>query len=265
MKVPTQGAQPQQIQKQELHGKGEFDAAGSGGFKAQLDGTTWLLKYDPKAQVHVTGTATTEALVPGLFVRFSGEFDRRGKASEEIKQLEVFTPSQKNPLGAKAAGATAAFSEPTPAKKGPSTTPIAYEIAGRITSIKKGAMIVACPGLTVHAEVASDATITVDIADLAAASPGDKIEVRGWYIKGQEGRGYATDVEVALSNPLTGPKKKGARTVKPADKEKAGDAADSLDPKKTDKSAKKGADPKASDKKADDAKPADKDKADPAK
>jgi hypothetical protein len=280
--APGQQQQQQpQVQKQEWHSKGELEAAGVGGFKAVLDGQPWLVKIEPKAKVSVKGTATADALAPGQFVKFKGEFDKKGKASETIKELEIFTPNEKEPLGATPSGN--AFETPMPNKKGVPTAPAPYEIAGRITGIKKGAITVACPGMTVHAEVAPDAAITVDIADPTVASPGDKIEVKGWYAKGQEasaaavGRGYANEVEVKLSNQLTGPKKKGTRAAKPADK--STESADSAAP--SDKKPAKGAKPidskpdpakstdakkTADDKKPGDAEPpADKDKAAAAK
>ncbi len=265
--------QPQQ-QKQELHGKGEFDAVGNGGLIAELDGARWLLKFEQKPKVIVSGTATVEALAPGMFVKFKGEFDKKGKASAEINDLEIFTPNEKEPLGATPSGASP-FDSPMP-KKGPATTPTAYDIAGRITSIKKNSITVACPGMTVHGDLAPEAAITVNVADLTFASPGDKIEVRGWYAKGQEGRGYATEVQVQLSNQLTGPKKRGAHPAaktgdKTADKatDKSGDA-DAGDktkkPADSKTAAGKAADAKkaAADKKANDAK-ADSDKPDAAK
>lgn len=228
--------QPQQ-QKQELHGKGEFEAVAAGGvFKAVLDAQPWLLKLDQKPKVSVTGSATVDALVPGMFVKFKGEFDKKGKASAEINDLEVFTPNEKQPIGATPAGASG-FDAPMPAKKGPPpTTPTTYDIAGRITSIKKNTITVSCGNMTVHGDLASDATVTLNVADLSLASSGDKIEVRGWYVKGQEGRGYASDVQVTLSNQFTGPKKRGAHPVKTtndksADKAGAADAAGAGDAK----------------------------------
>jgi hypothetical protein len=270
------GGAPQQpqVQKQEWHGKGELEAAGVGGFKAVLDGQPWLVKIEQKAKVSVKGTATADALAPGQFVKFKGEFDKKGKASETIKELEIFTPNEKEPLGATPSGN--AFETPVPGKKGVPSAPAPYEIAGRITGIKKGAITVACPGMTVHADVAPDAAITVDIADPTVASPGDKIEVKGWYVKGQEGRGYASEVQVQLSNQLTGAKKKVTRAAKLGDK--STDSADSAAPsdKKPAKGAKpidskpdpaKAADSKkpADDKKPGDEPPADKDKAATAK
>jgi hypothetical protein len=257
--------QQPQVQKQELHGKGELEAVGGGGLKAVLDGQPWLIKFDPKVKVTVTGSATADALVPGLFVKFKGEFDKKGKASEEIKELEIFTPNEKDPLGAKSSGNP--FDSPAP-KKGPLITPTRYDIAGRITGIKKGTITVACPGMTVHADVASDAMITVNIADPTVASAGDKIEVKGWYVKGQEGRGYAAEVTVQLANQLTGPKKKGLHSAKAGDKSTDPADAASPDDKKPTKGGAKAADPKpAPGKAADTKKPgdpepsADKDKA----
>ncbi len=116
------------------------------------------MKTDPKAMVKVSGSATTEFLAPGIFVRFKGDFDKRGKATEEVKDMEIFTPDAKNPVGALAAGG--AFEEP---KKGAgpaaAATPTSLSVAGRITAVKKNNITVACGNMTVKADVAADATI----------------------------------------------------------------------------------------------------------
>ncbi len=250
---PNQQQQQQQAH-QELHGKGELEAVGAAGFAAVLDGQPWKVAFEPKKQlkIEVTGSATPEFLAPGMFVKFKGDFDKKGKATAEVKDLEIFTLNEKEPLGATKSGG--AFETAAPQKGPPSNLPTTYEIAGRITGMKKGTMIVSCPNLTVHADVAPDATIKVNVADLSLASAGDKIEVKGWYMKGKEGLGYADEVTVQLTNPLSGPKKKGTHLAKVTDKTAgkstaAGDAA-SPDDKKTDK-PKNLTDPKAGDAKTD--------------
>ena len=259
---PNQQQQQQQQQAhQELHGKGELEAVGAAGFAAVLDGQPWKVAFEPKKQlkIEVTGSATPEFLMPGMFVKFKGDFDKKGKATADVKELEIFTPNEKELPGATKSGG--AFEAAAPQKGPPSNLPTTYEIAGRITGMKKGTMIVSCPNLTVHADVAPDATIKVSVADLSLASAGDKIEVKGWYLKGKEGYGYANEVSVQLANPLSGPKKKPTHlakaTDKTADKSPAGGDAASLDDKKTDK-PKKATDPKAGDAKTDATKAGDK-------
>jgi hypothetical protein len=251
-----------QLQKEDFTGKGEFEAAGSAGLKAVLDGKPWLIQFDPKVKVNVSGSATVDVLTPGMFVKFRAEVDKKGKAPDEITNLEIFTPGEKNPIGATPAGGGNAFETSAP-KKGPAATPTSYDIAGKVTSLKKGAIIVACPGMTVHGQLSSDPTITINAADLRFASPGDKIVVKGWHPKGQEGKGYATEVEVQMANTLSPPAKKGAHAGKTADK--AADSADSATSgdKKPAKAAAKPADPKAADAKAGDTKGTDAKGADP--
>ncbi len=254
--------QPQQ-KKQDISGKGEFDANVQGDvLKAQIDGRTWFIKLDPKASVKVTGSAAPEALAPGMFVSFKGDFDKRGKAAEEVKDLEIFSPDAKNPIEAVPAGGAfggGAFDEQPKktAPKTPATTPTSLSIVGRITVVKKNNITVACGNMTVRADVASDATIAVNAGTMMLASPQDKVSVKGWYYpssgptQNKPGMMIANEVEVQMAKPLTGPKKKAVRTV-------AKPAADKADPlaigdKKTD--ADKNA---ATDKKTADKKPADK-------
>jgi hypothetical protein len=253
--------QQQQQARQDFKGSGEFDMlAGSAGFVAELDGTRVSLAFEPKGKpkIEVTGTATPESLAPGMFVKFKGDFDKKGEGKGEVKELEIFTPGEKEPLAATPTSGAVDLSE---SKKGSASTfPTSYDIAGRITGTKNGGIIVACPGLTVHALVSQDAKIKVNVADLRFASAGDKIEVHGWT-GNMKGRpvAYATEVKVQMANPLAGPaqKKKVTHPAKTADKtgDKSTDATDTAaGDKKTDK-PKTGADAKAGDDKAGDAKP----------
>ncbi len=253
--------QQQQQARQEIKATGEFDKLlGSAGFAAVLDGTPVSLAFEPKGKpkIEVTGTAMADSLAPGMFVKFKGDFDNKGEGKGEVKELEIFTPGEKEPLAATPSGGAVDVSA---SKKGPTSTfPTTYEIAGRITGTKNRTITVTCPGLTVHAEVAEDAKIKVNVADLRFASAGDKVEVHGWTgnMKGRQ-VAYATEVKVQMANPLPGtaPKKKVTHPAKTADKsaDKSTDAADTAsgDSKKADKS-KNGADAKADDAKAGDAK-----------
>jgi hypothetical protein len=256
--------QQQQQAHQDFKGTGEFDTLlGSAGFVAELDGTRVSLAFEPKGKpkIEVTGTATPESLAPGMFVKFKGDFDKKGEGKGEVKELEIFTPSEKEPLAATPAGGAVDVS--TSKKGSPSNFQQAtYEIAGHITGAKNGTITVSCPGLTVHALVAQDATIKVNVADLRFARPGDKVEVHGWS-GNMKGRpvAYATEVKVQMANPLAGPMKKATHPAKTADKtgNKPADAGDSAfgDAKKTDK-PKNGADAKSGDAKPDDTKAGDK-------
>ena len=249
------GAAPQpQIPKEDFSGKGELEAVRRTGIAAVLDGKPWLLQFDPKIKVSVSGSATGDGLAPGMFVKFHAEVDKKGKISDEISDLEIFTPSDKNPLGATAAGNAFDTSGP---KKGPAATPSSYDIAGKITGLKKGAITVFCPGLTVHGQLSSDPKVTVNAADLSLASPGDKITVKGWHFKGQEGKGYATEIDVQMANALSGPAKRGAHATKAADKPVDSAGAAASGDKKSPKAGANAADPKAADPKAADAKSGD--------
>ncbi len=248
----TQPGQPPK--KEQLTAKGEFDAAAPTGIKAQLNGETWAVMVvtrdkDPKnlTKVHVVGTAEADFLAPQMYVRFSGEFDKKGKATAEIKDLEIFFPDDKNLVGANPTGN--GFDDPGAKKAANATT--AYAIAGVITAVKKNNITVNCGTFTAKADVAADAKIKVDVPNFNWASPQDKIEVKGWYYN----KGYvvANEVNIALSQPLTAPKKRGA-THPVSDKTKAaGDkTTGKIDSKKTDDTADE---KKPDDKKADDKSP----------
>ncbi len=220
----TNVQQPAAI-KQELHGKGEFEVANGGIVKAVLDGKVWYLKFDKGAAVNVTGKATTDFLAPGMYVNFKADLDHRGKAAAPVTELEIFTPDNLHPVGATTAGG--AFAE-TPKKGAASATPTAYTVAGRVSSMHKGSMTVACGNMTVRADVSPDAAIKIDVSDPAWVAAGDKIEVTGYFMR--EGYGMVSKMAVDIANPLTGPRKKGA-AKKPADKTAdKSDKADKTDP-----------------------------------
>ncbi len=203
----------QQPKKQDFHASGEYEGASNGLIKAVLDGKPWLLKGDKDVKLHMTGSATADYLHPGLFVKFKAEVDRRGKATAPITDLVIFTPDQKNPIGATTAGN--GFDEQN--KKAPNAT-TAYDCAGRITGMNKTGTTINCGNITVKAEIAPEATIKIDIQDLQQVQPssGDKIAVKGWFQR--EGQGVVNEVTIELANPLTGPKKKTHGVAKPADK-----------------------------------------------
>ncbi|HKD38224.1 MAG TPA: hypothetical protein VKB78_15530, partial [Pirellulales bacterium] len=127
----------------------------------------------------------------------------------------------------------------------------------------KGAITVACPGLTVHGQLSSDPKIAVNAADLRYASSGDKVTVKAWHVKGQAGKAIATEIDVQMANTLGGAAKKGAHAGKTTDKPSDSAGSSASGDKKSTKAGANAVDPKAADTKAGDAKTTDAKGADP--
>ena len=198
---------------------------------------TWIVFVDPKAKISVTGTAEADFLKPGLFVQFSVELDKRGKAQAPVGELTIFTPSEQAQIGIwpvdsvpedededdaqNRFGAGAANPRPRP-KRSKGTVAGRYAVNGRITGIRKGAYTVFAGRGSVQIELTDKPQIKVDFADYTVAKKGDAITVsRGQRPQGVMGRAKATALEIVLSEPLTGPRKKKPVRAKP-----------SVDPKK---------------------------------
>ncbi len=195
---------------------------------------TWIVFVDPKAKISVTGTAEPDFLKPGMFVQFSVELDKRGKARSPVGELTIFTPSEAAQIGIwpvdavpeegedaqNGFGADAANPQPR-SKRSKGTLAGQYAVNGRITGIRKGAYTVSFGRGTVQIKLTDEPQIKVDFADYSVAKKGDAITVtRGQRPPNMMGRAKATALEIVLSEPLTGPRKKKLARAKPAEEPK---------------------------------------------
>ncbi|MHC4181259.1 MAG: hypothetical protein ACYSWU_27495, partial [Planctomycetota bacterium] len=183
-----------------------------------------LVFVDPKAVVHVVGTAEPDFLRVGMFIRFAAKVDRRGLVKEKLKQLTIFTPSQQNlpgvwpegqgPGDVKPAEGERRFGKGIGDRPAAGKAPISevYTIAGRITRARKGRLTVNAGRAVLEVEPAEDVKIDVDFADYSVAKPGDRISVtRGKMFLGRMGLAQAQELTIKLSKPLSLAKKKPVR------------------------------------------------------
>ena len=191
----------------------------------------WLIQLvGGETKLRVEGTAEPSYLRGGLTVKFTGEFDKKGALSEDIKELEIFTPQGKNDLGLFAGGSE---------KPVRNASPGSYEIHGKVTSFKDNEIVVAAGTKKISGKVAEGVAIKVNVEDTKEVRAGDAAKVKATYLDPQKpygmkpGTAIGNEVEVTLSKPLTGVKKK--TTPKPAkppkekkekEKKPAGEAAD---------------------------------------
>ncbi|HZZ29714.1 MAG TPA: hypothetical protein VFE46_17085 [Pirellulales bacterium] len=195
------GAQP-------FSGSATISAIGSVGLEVtDSNGTNWALKPDKNCVTRVTGTADPSFLKPDLLVKFSSEFDKKGKASAPVSELEIISPQTTSAQRPETGGR----------KEGNETS--AGPIIGHIKSIKNNLLTVQTIGGLYTVELAANPTIKVNVSDLRLAQVGDKVDATGAY--NQQGLAVAKEITVTLSNPLGTPAKK-----KPADaKSAAGNSA----------------------------------------
>ena len=256
----AQQAQPKPLPK-DFDVKGEYDGIQGSYMICILNGNRTLVRFDQKSKIKVTGTATVDFLEKGLFVRFKGVFDRKGKSTEPIKEIVIFTPGPDTVLAAEEGGAGNAFDETGPKKKAPPSATVAYDVAGRITAAHNNLLSIDCGRKKLRAEVAPDAKVTLDATDPTLfASSGDIVKIKGTMDQPPHNVALALDVSIKLATQLA-PRKK--HSVKVADKtggkvadkttDKTGDKTTDKTGKgdaTSDKDDKKGADPKAGDGKA---------------
>lgn len=181
----------------------------------------WLVKLPRElAGIRVTGKARPSYLQPGMMVRFSGQFDSKGKPQAPISKLEVFTlklvdgdmpaPLQfgvfpeavfRGELAPKDAAVG-------PAAAGqPAATPASSEVAslivsGQLRGLRKGELLVAAGTTLVRAPLAENAEISVDVPDYRWVRPGDEIEVAGWSYPHLKTHVVATRVTIRAGQPF---------------------------------------------------------------
>ncbi len=180
----------------------------------------WLVEIVPQADIKVTGTAKVDFLRPGMFVKLTADFDKRGKAAEPVGRLILFTPSQQEMIGAWPEGAAPSDDAEAPAANNRRDQGAGrYTIHGRLTGNRKGKWTVNAGAVTVEFKLAEEPTIDVEIADYSFAKKGDKISIkRGKMFAGRMGLAQASKLEIELAEPLTLAKKKSRRSRKPTSK-----------------------------------------------
>jgi len=188
---------------------------------------TWIVLIDPKAVVHVQGTAKADYLRPGQYVRFMAAVDKKGRVVDKLASLTLFTPRAPTELGIWPEGTAGEQQAGQPQQFGAGAAPSnpaagdaqRYMVAGRIASLRRGTMAVNTGRVLIQAELAEDPKIEVDVANYLLAKPGDKISVTKGRMPaglmalppGRIGTAQATELTIELTQPLTTQPAKPAR------------------------------------------------------
>src|SRR5262249_516344 len=80
---------PPRDQRTPFEGSGVVEGAGQLGLAVNANGASWKVKPDKNCKVEVTGSADPDFLKPGLWVKFNGDFDKKGKVTAPINELEL--------------------------------------------------------------------------------------------------------------------------------------------------------------------------------
>jgi hypothetical protein len=214
-------SQAQSPEAPNLNDKGFVEHATGEFIKVKLTKDTWIVAVQPSTKVTVIGTAEPDYLHSGLFVKFSGELDKKGTVlQKEVEQLEIFSPpaGKKGGMGVFEAGAT---DDAKPVAKPVDGT--SYEFRTKVVAYKPGEMTVTVGGKKVVAKTSPTLIINVNSDDLSLAQEGDAVSISGWYAPQQKpnpqtqqpGTAAGQQISVTMSKPLAATKKhKAAAPVK---------------------------------------------------
>lgn len=194
------------------------------------DGGQWVIQVPSNRDgVSVIGMAETNWLQRGMYVRFTGLFDKRGKPSGSISQLQVFTPGKETRIGVFPDSGLGletkelfsdddAAAAPQPGKQPAGSQFSPFLVAGRLASMKGGRLSVLAGRTVVQTQLAEKAKISVNVSDARLARVGDLVELEAWYPANQKaaGRAIATKLKVTASKPYAMPKRE-RPTRKPTD------------------------------------------------
>jgi len=153
-------------------------------------------------RVTVTGSAEPSFLRSGLYMRFTTQPDARGRVTEPVTKLTLFSPDDGFQTGV--------FPEDPANLKGP------VQIAGQIKKLRKTKVTLSVGRKQQKIEIAEKPEIRIEVSDPRLASPGDKIEVNGIGVTVE--RVYATTIDIELAKPLGGGKKTRGRKKKKSSK-----------------------------------------------
>ena len=97
----------------------------------------WILEINGETMIQVTGEAEREWLKPGVFVKFTGEIDKKGVLQKDVEEIEIITAADKSSLGLFTPSEGDA---PSKAVRNPGSG--SYVIKGRLTKVQDGKILV---------------------------------------------------------------------------------------------------------------------------
>ena len=213
LQAQPQGANEPPMEQRELDCKGSVVAVEGNvvGIETDKDKQRWLLRVDHDADVIVKGSAESSYLRAGQVVRLVGAIDEKGNLETPLKEIEVYTPEGKAAFGLFSKNAA---DDAKPERKTPAG---AYQIRGKIRTVKDRHIEIAAGAKKISGDLAEGCKISVRLHDLSLAQESDKVEAVGWFTdstrpdpaKQKPGRAVIHKrITVTLTNPLEGATKK---------------------------------------------------------
>lgn len=147
------------------------------------------------ARIEVKGERSPAILRPGMTIRFAAEIKNKRTIRDPLPYVTLIDPTSVDIMSG---DGDEAGLEPETVKE---------LIVGRIRTIRRGVLSLEVLGQRktriVQATLADDAVVRISANNLAAALPGDKIQVRGWQRVGSDLKHiWAEEVRVtALKQP----------------------------------------------------------------
>ncbi|MFT7644049.1 MAG: hypothetical protein ACI9G1_005815, partial [Pirellulaceae bacterium] len=173
----NQNRNPNQPPREKFRKSATIHAVGPGFLQVKGEkGEQWLVKVpeNPLAiQFQASGSA--ELLQPGMFIRFTNEFDKRGIPQNAVTKLTVFTPREGYEIGVfpnAGLGNEALFADVGEVKK-PKVETSSFLVAGQLTALRKGTFTVKAGNVQIKGELADTAQLSFDISDYSLSRPGD--------------------------------------------------------------------------------------------
>ena len=179
------------------------------------DGGQWIIKVPDKPEnISVVGNAEANWLQRGMYVRFTGLFDKRGKPSGTINQLQVFSPDKTTRIGVfpdsglgletkELFGDQDSAPAPQAGKQGDRSQYSPFMVSGRLVAAKGGKLSILAGRIPVQAQLAEKVKISVAVSNPGLARIGDTVELEAWYPANQKaaGKAIATKLKVTATKP----------------------------------------------------------------
>ena len=85
---------------------------------------------------------------------------------------------------------------------------ITFDVVAKLGRFRKGKATLNAGGRLLKVEIADDAKVLVDVADISLARPGDSVKLDAWYLPKQPGRAVAQKVTISSGKPFAWESKK---------------------------------------------------------
>lgn len=202
-----------QVEREQVAETGTLKGIGPGVlYVLAEDGGQWMVAVEQNARdIGYTNTAEAGWLRPGMWIEFNAKISSKGEVVSTVNSVNVITPTDKNPPGVHgneggsnvSEGLFEGLKEEQPKKPKKNEEVVAdFRVVGQLGGTKDGKTQVAAGNVLLKVEFDPETKVAIDVKNLLLARSGDKVEFRGWYVKGNKGKAYANRVVIDGKEPL---------------------------------------------------------------